>query len=116
MTPADFYVRAVIGGNIHLTDKVSQKNEIEPNWQIRQKVKRGKVKIWLELWDKDLQKDDLIDINGRTDRSKRPLEFTIDTRSCRILGFKGKIRCGDRITRAGNEKKKAAITFSLTKK
>ena len=116
VTPADFYVRAVIGGQIHLTERISQQNEIQPNWTIRETVGPGVVKVRLELWDKDLRIDDLIDINGRKDTSKRALDFSVNMRTCRVIGFKGSPRCGTRITRSGDEKKKAEITFSVAKK
>lgn len=116
VTPADFYVRVVIGGKIHLTPVAKQNNDIEPNWQITQSANGRYVTFFLEVWDKDLQKDDQVDINPRTDRNKRPIEFRLDTRTCRLLDLGGSPRCGDRVTYSGNEKKKATIVFSVTKK
>jgi hypothetical protein len=115
VSPADFFARVVIDGNIHLTPVIKQRNDIEPNWQINQKVKGRQIKVFLELWDKDLTKDELIDINPRTDINKRPIDFTVDMRTCRIKGLKGSPKCGTEITYEGNEKKKAKIVFSVRK-
>ena len=53
--------------------------------------------------------DDKIDINRIT--PKRDLDFTVDTRRCRVIGFANSFRCGDAIHRSGSEAKKAEIVF-----
>ena len=64
----------------------------------------------LEIFDKDIGKgDDKIDINRIGE--KRDLDFTVNTRRCRIEGFSERYRCGDPIRREGSESKKAAIEF-----
>ncbi len=113
VTAADFYARVTIDGEIHLTKHIRQKNEIEPNWQIRQNVEPGRRDIAIEIWDKDLVADDMIDINGRTDKSKRHQDLGVNTRTCRVYGFGWPFRCGYRITRSGDEKKSAEVTFSV---
>ena len=58
---------------------------------------------------KDIAADDPIDIN-RVD-PKRSLDFVVNTRSCRLEGFSSPYRCGQRVVRAGGERKKAEMTF-----
>ena len=113
VTGADFYARVTIDGEIHVTKHIRQTNEIEPNWQFRHKVTPGRRDISIEIWDKDVVADDMIDINGRTDKLKRHQDLGVNTRTCKVYGFRGPPRCGDRITRSGDEKKKAEITFSV---
>lgn len=106
----DFFARASIAGEALKSPVSKQQSEIKPDWKLTKMVPRGKTDIKLELMDKDvLNPDDLIDIN-RVDK-KRFLEFSVDTRSCRVSGFSGGYSCGDKISRAGNENKKAEIDF-----
>lgn len=112
-TPADFFARVTIDGNEQKTPKERQKNDTCPEWEVRQEVRPGRRDIKIELWDKDLALDDLIDINGRGDISKRHQDLGVNTRSCRVYGFRGRPRCGTKITRSGDEKKRAQITFSV---
>jgi hypothetical protein len=35
----------------------------------------------------------------------------VNTRNCRIDGFSSRFKCGQKITRAGKEKKAAEVTF-----
>jgi hypothetical protein len=81
---------------------------------ISKTVAAGVHNIKLEILDKDVTKNDFVDVN-RVD-NKRDLDFTIDTRSCRIGGFSTAYRCRSPIVRAGNEKKKAEVTFSIAVK
>jgi hypothetical protein len=67
--------------------------------------------IKVELIDKDLSQDDVIDINRLPNR--RVLEFTIDTHCCRIEGFASDYSCKSRINRTGKEAKAAEITFTV---
>ncbi len=112
-TPADFFARVTIDGTEQETKKIRQDNDISPNWEIKQAVSTRRPDIKIELWDKDLALDDLVDINGRKDMSKRHQDLSVDTKSCRVYGFRGRPRCGTKITRSGDEKKSAEITFSV---
>lgn len=107
----DFYARVTIDGETQKTEHVKQSVDIKPNWKISKKVKPGVIKVKVEILDKDVSQDDPIDIN-RVD-NKRDLDFTIDTRSCRIEGFSEPYKCGQSITRVGKEKKAAGITMSV---
>jgi hypothetical protein len=109
LSKGDSFARVTIGKDVQTTPVVEQKSEITPDWKIVHKVKPGKHDVKLELLDKDVSVDDPIDINKVA--NKRPLEFTVDTRSCRITGFSQSYKCGDKITRVGEETKKADITF-----
>lgn len=112
---ADFYAKVTIAGETQSTQRVRGKNEIRPDWKITKAVPRGKHDVRIEILDKDpLKPDDRIDIN-RVDK-KRDLEFTVDTRNCRVGGFSNGYSCGDKITRAGAEKKKAEIDFKVSVK
>lgn len=110
----DFFARVTIDGAVQSVPPVRQQSEITPNWTISKKVPPGRSTIKLEILDKDLTKDELIDINTLPD--KRHQDFTINTRSCLISGFAGSPRCGTAIVRAGRERKSAEVTFTVTVK
>ncbi len=115
LSQADIFVRATIAGETKATPPMKQTGRpgevIRTELTLSGAVKPGTHAVKLELLDKDLRSDDTIDINRIADR--RVLEFTVDTRSCRIGGFVSTYRCKQRITRAGAEKKAAQITFSV---
>ncbi|MEZ5852472.1 MAG: hypothetical protein R3D68_17710 [Hyphomicrobiaceae bacterium] len=108
---ADFYAQVTIAGEVFKTEPMKDQNEISPNWVIRKRVHHGTYDVKLEILDKDVSKDDPIDIN-RVD-PKRDLDFRVNTRTCGITGFAQYYHCGTIIQRAGNEKKKAEITFRV---
>lgn len=112
---ADLFVRATIADQTKATQPLKQTGRpgesIRTEITLSQAVKPGTHAVRLELLDKDLRTDDLIDINRIANR--RILDFTVDTRTCRIGGFASTYRCKQRITRAGGERKAAEITFSV---
>lgn len=108
--PDDFYARVTIDGQVFTTKIKRQRNHAEPNWKITKDVRRGPHDVKLEIFDKDIGKgDDKIDINRIDD--KRDLDFTVNTRTCRVDGFSERYRCGEPIRREGFERKKAAVEF-----
>jgi hypothetical protein len=111
----DFFAQITIAGDAKATPVVKTPTQapgsIRPDWKVTSSVKPGRNAVKIELFDKDLAKDDPIDINRLDNR--RILEFTVDTRSCRIDGFASAYRCKSRIVRAGKERKAAEITFSV---
>lgn len=109
---ADFFAKVTIAGETFTTQRVRGKNAITPNWKITKAVAPGTHNIKLEIFDRDpLKPDDKVDINRLP--NKRDLDFTVDTKTCRIGGFASSFRCKQSITRPGDEKKKAAITFRV---
>ena len=111
--PDDFYARVTIDGQQFTTPIKRQQNQATPNWKVSKVVSSRKTKVRLEIFDKDIGKaDDKIDIN-RVTSPKRDLDFTVDTRRCRVLEFSDPFRCGDSIRRAGNEPKKAEVVFNV---
>lgn len=108
---ADFFARVTINGVAVETQPIKQQPDISPNWKLSHKVPAGRHNVTLEIFDKDLTKNELIDIN-RVD-NKRQLDFSVDTRSCSVSGLTGISRCGQTIVRAGAERKKAEVTFSV---
>ena len=110
----DFYAKVNIGGETISTPPVKQEASITPNWVVSKKVKAGDVKVNIGVFDKDVSVDDPIDIN-RID-NKRDLDFTINTKTCKVQGFSSTYKCGATISRAGKEKKAAEITFIVTVK
>lgn len=115
LSEGDFFARATINGVASAIEKpVSTKGTFKPNWKLSQKVADGVIKVKLELIDKDVTADDPIDINKVA--SKRDLDFTVDTKSCKIEGFSQTFKCGSVITRAGAENKKAEISFTVSVK
>jgi hypothetical protein len=116
VSPADFYARVEINGIVDVTKRIKQKNAITPNWVICQDVgKRKTVSMVLEIWDKDIAADDMIDINPITS-PKRRQNFGVNTRTCRVSGFSSGPKCKTKITQSGNEKKKATVVFSVNVK
>jgi hypothetical protein len=105
----DFYARVTINGETLKSPVVKQEASITPDWILSKKVKAGIVKVNLAVMDKDVSVDDPIDIN-RVD-NKRDLDFTINTKTCKVEGFSSTYKCGQKITRAGKEKKEAEVTF-----
>jgi hypothetical protein len=109
---ADFFARVTISGTTFTTKPIRQQDDIRPNWIITKPVGDGKHDVKLEILDSDVTNPpDPIDIN-RVDK-KRDLDFTVDTRRCIIEGFVVDYRCRTTISRAGAERKKAAISFTV---
>jgi hypothetical protein len=114
----DMFARVTIAGRTQSTPILKQTaavgQAIKPDWQIIQNVGPGVHPVKVELIDKDLSQDDVIDINKLPNR--RVLEFTIDTRRCRIEGFASTYNCKSPISRAGKEAKAAEISFTVDAK
>jgi hypothetical protein len=110
----DFYARVTIDGQVHATQPIKQQDVDKPDWKIIQKVEPGVHKVKLEILDKDISQDDPIDIN-RFD-NKRSIEFEVNSKTCRVLGFSSGYKCGATITRAGKEKKAAEVSFKVSVK
>lgn len=109
----DLYARVTIAGEMFKTQRVAQKQDIIPDWKISKTVQRGVHDVKVEIFDKDVfSPDDEIDINRLP--NKRDLDFTVDTRRCRIDGFAQRYRCNQQIRRAGDDRKKAEIIFYVT--
>lgn len=111
LSKADFMARVTIGGERLTTDAVKNLDNIRPNWVIRKRVSEGTHDVKLEILDKDVSKNDLIDINKVA--NKRDLDFKVNTRNCNISGFSGGYSCGDSIKRAGEENRRAEVTFKV---
>ena len=111
LSKADMLARVTIAGEATTTAFIKDQDDIRPNWIIRKNVSPGVHNVKVEILDKDVTKNELIDIN-RLD-NKRDLDFQVNTRNCQITGFTQSYRCRSAIVRAGNEKKKAAITFRV---
>ena len=110
---ADFYAKVTIAGETFTTQRIRGRNDIQPNWKISKAVPGGRHDVKVAIYDRDVLKpDEFVDIN-RVDK-KRDLDFTVNTRSCRIGGFSDAYRCSDAIKRAGAERKKAEITLTVT--
>jgi len=107
----DFFARVTIDGQVFKSQRIRQKDAVNPNWRFAAVVPSGRVDVRIEVFDKDLAADDPIDIN-RVD-PKRSLDFVVNTRSCRLEGFSEPFRCRQDVVRAGGERKKAEITFSV---
>lgn len=108
---SDFFARVTIGGVTTTTDVVRNRNDARPNWIIVRDVRRGTHDVKIEVLDRDVTKQEPIDITRTT--GKKDLDFKVSTRPCRVIGFAGSPRCGQSITRGGNEGKSAEITFKV---
>lgn len=111
LSKADFLARVTIDGEAFTTPAVRNQDDIRPNWTLRKRVSPGVHNIKIEILDKDVSKNDLIDINRIN--GKRDLDFQVDTRNCIVTGFQQAYRCRSVIQRGGNEAKKAEITFTV---
>ncbi len=114
LSAGDFFARVTINGKSQSTAVISDRAAVQPEWALSAVVPDGDVDVKLELIDKDVSVDDPIDINRIS--GKRDLDFTVNTRTCRIDGFAEVYKCGTTISRAGTERKKAEITFRVTVK
>lgn len=115
LSKGDPYVRVTVGSTVAVSPvEKNDKSEFRPGWKLSAKVPQGVHKVKLELIDKDLTADDPVDVN-RVD-NKRDLDFTVDTKTCKIEGFSSTYKCGSSISRAGKETKKGDITFTVSVK
>lgn len=110
----DFYARVTIDGDTTKTEPIKQNPTIEPNWSVSKQTSKRNVNVKVEILDKDVQNDDPIDVN-RLD-NKRDLDFSVDTKRCRVEGFASTYKCNSKISRAGKEKKAAEVTFTVNVK
>lgn len=109
---ADFFAVVTIDGKSVKSPVVKRAEDIRPNWVLSLPVGRGTYDVKLELYDQDvLSKPDPIDINRVA--AKRDLDFRVNTRNCSISGFSQGYSCRRTITRAGDEKKQAEISFKV---
>lgn len=113
LSGGDFFARVTIDGSSETTPVVKNAS-FKPDWKVTKSVSAGEHKVKVELIDKDVAEDDPIDINRLP--NKRDLEFTVNTKTCRIEGFSSTMKCGATITRTGKEKKMAEISFKVTVK
>lgn len=111
LSKADFLARVTIDGQASVTDVVRNQDEIRPNWVIRKRVRPGLHNVKLEILDKDVTKNDFIDVN-RVD-GKRDLDFQVNTNNCGVFGFSQYYSCRQPIERQGAERKSASVTFSV---
>jgi hypothetical protein len=111
LSSGDFFARMKINGKAAFSPVLSGETVFTPNWKLTLPAKSGSNDVNLSLIDKDVTVDDPIDIN-RVD-NKRDLDFTVNTSTCRITGFAETYKCGQTITRAGSETKKASISFKV---
>ena len=108
----DYLARVTIAGETFVTKPILNQTDISPpDWVFRKSVSPGWHDVKVEILDKDLTKNDFVDIN-RVD-GKRDLDFKVNTRRCDISGFSGSVDCGSDIVRAGAERKSAEVTFTV---
>ncbi len=109
---ADFLARVTIAGQSFTVPAIRNQDDIQPtDWVFRHKVRPGNHPVKIEIVDKDLSRNDVIDINRAV--NKRDLDIGVNTRLCLVTGLSESHRCGARIVRAGTERKKAEITFTI---
>jgi hypothetical protein len=111
----DFFAQVTIDGKVTKTEVAPKSANIRPNWVIRAPITKDVTDVKIEIFDKDLvSKDDAVDINRLP--KKRDLDFSVRRNPCRVIGFAQIYDCsgrGARITRAGDERRKAEITFKV---
>jgi len=115
LSKGDIFARMTIDNDVQVTPVVTiDKKLIKPDWKLTKKVAPGVHKVKFEIIDKDLAVDDPVDVNKVA--NKRDLDFTVDTKSCKIEGFSSTYKCGGTISRTGAEKKKAEVAFTVSVK
>lgn len=118
LSRGDLFARVTIAGETKTTEVLKQiaatEAIVKTKWVITKDVKPGTHPIKIELVDKDLTQDDVIDIN-RVDK-RRVLEFTVNTDTCKVEGFSTVYKCKSRISRTGKENKAAEIFFTVSVK
>ena len=108
----DFFAAVTIAGETFTTKVARNQANASPNWVVRKTVPRGTHDVKLAIFDKDLTKNEAIDINARD--NKRDLDFRVNTRNCRVLDLSGVgSGCRSTITRAGKERKAAEVRFTV---
>ena len=109
---ADFYAQVTVGRRTVKSKFVRNADDVRPNWVMVVPVRREKVSVKLEILDRNvLRKATQVDINRLP--NKRDLDFEVDTRRCVITGFAETYKCGATIRRAGDERRRAEITFTV---
>ncbi|MGE0766225.1 MAG: hypothetical protein AB7L90_07145 [Hyphomicrobiaceae bacterium] len=109
---ADFYAQITVDGKTVKSKFIRRADEIRPDWVMVVPVGRGRYQVKLEILDHNvLTKPTLVDINRLPD--KRDLDFEVDTRRCIVTGFAETYKCGRAIRRAGDERRKAQVTFRV---
>ncbi len=111
LSSGDFFARMKINGKAAFSPVLTGETVFNPDWKLTLPAKSGKNDVNLSLIDKDVSVDDPVDINRLP--SKRDLDFTVNTKTCRIEGFAETYKCGQTITREGAENKKASISFTV---
>lgn len=111
LSSGDFFARMRINGKAAFSPVLTGETVFTPNWKLTLPAKSDKNDVNLSLIDKDVSVDDPIDINRIG--NKRDLDFTVNTKTCRIEGFAQTYKCGQTITREGSETKKASISFTV---
>ncbi|MGE0025168.1 MAG: hypothetical protein AB7S70_16230 [Hyphomicrobium sp.] len=111
LSSGDFFARIKIKGKAAFSPTITGEQVFTPDWKLTLPASRGSNEVNLALIDKDLAVDDPIDINRV--ENKRDLDFTVNTKTCRISGFSESYKCGDTITRTGTQNKKAEISFTV---
>lgn len=111
LSSGDFFARMKIGGKAAFSPTITGEQVFTPDWKLTLPAKKGSNEVNLSLIDKDLTVDDAIDINRVA--GKRDIDFTVNTKTCRISGFSESYKCGETITREGSETKKASISFKV---
>jgi len=111
LSSGDFFARMRIKGKAAFSPTITGEQVFTPNWKLTLPASKGVNEVNLALIDKDLAVDDPIDINRV--ENKRDLDFTVNTKTCRIVGFAESYKCGQTITRTGTQNKKAEISFTV---
>jgi hypothetical protein len=111
LSSGDFFARVRINGKAAFSPQLTGETVFTPDWKLTLPAKSGNNEVNLSLIDKDVSVDDPIDINRVA--NKRDLDFTVNTKTCRIEGFNQTYKCGQTITREGSENKKASISFTV---
>jgi len=106
---ADFYAQVTIAGETFKSEPIQDNDDIEPGWVFTKKVAGGVHNVKIAIIDKDVTKDDAVDVNRVG--GKRDLDFRVHTGRCIITGFSEPYRCGATIFRSGYEKRRAEVSF-----
>ena len=105
-TPADLFARITMAGDTSLT-RVAPK----PNLRVTMPASEL-IPVRLELFEqRPAEFSGQIDINQLP--GKRDLDLVVDPATCTITGFSQTYKCGDVITRTGQDSKPGEIAFRV---
>jgi hypothetical protein len=115
LSKPDYFAKVTIAEETFTSQHIQDKDDISPNWIFTKSAPigfTGQIPIVIAIFDKDVTKDDPVDVSPAPDR--RELRMNVNAIACTIAGDVT-ARCGTAIVTAGNVsvKPRAELTFTV---